>query len=222
MSDSVFATIVAAGITMCFGLILALAGYKFFLVLLPIFGFFFGLAFGAHSIQALFGDGFFATTASWVTGFFVGLLFAVLAYLFWVFAVAIAAGSLGYTIATGLLTWIGLDFGVLVWLIGVGLGLVFAFGAIVLNLQKLVVIVATAMVGAGAILGTFVALFSSEKASQIVEQPLKSAADVGPLYLLLYLFVAALGIAVQLATSQHYEMEHYNRWAPSSSPSPPA
>lgn len=215
MSDSVFATIVAAAITMCFGLVLAFIGYKLFLVLLPIFGFFFGLAFGAHSIQALFGDGFFATTASWVTGFFVGLLFAVLAYLFWIFAVALAAGSLGYTVATGLLTWIGLDFGVLVWLVGVALGIAFAFGAIVLNLQKIVVIVATAMVGAGAILGTFVALFSAEEAAQIVEQPLKSAADIGPLYLLLYLFVAAMGIGVQLATSQGYELEKYNRLQPS-------
>ena len=181
-------------------------------MLLPIFGFFFGLAFGAHSVQALFGDGFFATTSSWVVGFFVGLLFSVASYLVWVFAVAIAAGSLGYTIATGLLTWIGLDLGVLVWLVGVALGVVFALAALMLNLQKLVVIVATAMVGAGAILGTFVALFSSQEAAQIVEDPLKSAADVGPLYLLLYLFVAALGIGVQLATSRSYEVERYNRW----------
>ena len=181
-------------------------------MLLPIFGFFFGLAFGAHSVQALFGDGFFATTSSWVVGFFVGLLFAVASYLFWVFAVAVAAGSLGYTIATGLLTWIGLDLGVLVWLVGVALGVVFALAALMLNLQKLVVIGATAMVGAGAILGTFVALFSSQEAAQIVEDPLKSAADLGPLYLLLYLFVAALGIGVQLATSRSYEVERYNRW----------
>jgi hypothetical protein len=97
---------------------------------------------------------------------------------------------------------------------------VFAVTALVLNLQKLVVIVASAMLGAGAILGTFVALFSSERASQIVEEPLQSAADVGPLYLLLYLFVAALGIAVQLATSQRYEIERYNRLAPTAS-SPP-
>ena len=102
-------------------------------MLLPIFGFFFGIALGAHSIQALFGDGFLATTTSWVVGFFVGLLFAVLAYLFWVFAVAIAAGSLGYTIATGLLTWIGLDLGVFVWLVGMALGVVFAVTALVLN-----------------------------------------------------------------------------------------
>jgi hypothetical protein len=217
MNDSVFATIVAAAITMCFGLVLAFLGYRFFMVLLPIFGFFFGLAFGAHSIQALFGDGFLATTSSWVVGFFAGLVFAVLSYLFWVVAVAIAAGSLGYTIATGILTWIGLDLGVLVWLVGVALGVVFAFGALVLNLQKLVVIVATAMVGAGAILGTFVTLFSSEKIDQIADHPLKTAADVGPLYLLLFLFVAALGVGVQLVTSRDYEIQQYNRWAATTS-----
>lgn len=212
MNDSVFATIVAAAITMCFGLVLAFLGYRFFLVLLPIFGFFFGLAFGAHSIQALFGDGFLATTSSWVVGFFTGLVFAVLSYLFWVVAVAIAAGSLGYAIATGFLTWLGLDLGVLVWLVGVALGVVFAFGALMLNLQKLVVIVATAMVGAGAILGTFVTLFSSESIKAIADHPLKAAADVGPLYLLLFLVVAAMGIGVQLITSRDYEIEQYNRW----------
>ena len=211
MNDPVFATIVAAAITMCFGLVLAFIGYRLFLVLLPIFGFFFGLAFGAHSIQALFGDGFLATTTSWVVGFFVGLAFAVLSYLFWVVAVAIAAGSLGYAIATGFLTWLGIDLGVLVWLVGVGLGVVFAVGALVLNLQKLVVITATAMVGAGAVLGTFLALFSSEEVEQLVDHPLKAAADVGPLYLLLYLFVAGLGIGVQLVTTRGYEMERYNR-----------
>jgi len=215
MQDSVFATIVAAAITMCFGLVLAFLGYRFFLVLLPIFGFFFGLALGAHTIQTLFGDGFLATTTSWVTGFFVGLAFAVLSYLFWAIAVAIAAGSLGYAIATGFLTWLGLDLDVVVWLVGVAAGVVLAVVALMLNLQKLVVIVATAALGAGAVLGTFVALFSSAKIAELADHPLKAAADVGPLYLLLYLFVAALGIGVQLITSRTYEVERYNRWTAS-------
>jgi len=70
---------------------------------LPIYGFFFGLSFGAHSVQALFGDGFLSTTTSWVVGFFVGLLFAVLSYFFWYAVVLIAAGVLGVLLVGSML-----------------------------------------------------------------------------------------------------------------------
>jgi hypothetical protein len=50
--DSFLALACAGLIGILFGLVLAFAGYRFFLILLPIFGFFFGLAFGAQAIQA--------------------------------------------------------------------------------------------------------------------------------------------------------------------------
>ena len=64
-------------------------------------------------------NGFLATVTSWVVGFVVALIFALLSYLFYAVAVAIISGSLGYAIAVGLLTWIGLDMNFLVWLIGI-------------------------------------------------------------------------------------------------------
>jgi hypothetical protein len=58
-------------------------------------GFFFGLAIGAQGVQALFGDGFLSTTFSWIVAFFLGLLFALLSYLFWYVAVALVGGIWG-------------------------------------------------------------------------------------------------------------------------------
>ena len=113
-SGSVLGNLVAGALLLFLGGVVAFGGYRLFLILLPIYGFFFGLSFGAHSVQALFGDGFLSTTTSWVVGFFVGLLFAVLAYLFWVIAVAIAAGSLGYSLVAGLFSLLGADLDVLV------------------------------------------------------------------------------------------------------------
>ena len=75
-------------IALLVGLIIAFNGYRLFLVLLPIWGFFFGFGLGAQTIQALFGGGFLATTTSWVVGFVVALVFAVLSYLFYMVAVA--------------------------------------------------------------------------------------------------------------------------------------
>ena len=116
---SVLGTLLAGGILLFLGSLIAFAGYRLFLILLPIYGFFFGLAFGAHTVQALFGDGFLSTTTSWVVGFFAGLLFALLSYLFWAFAVAVVAGSLGYALVAGFFSLFGADLDVLVWIVGV-------------------------------------------------------------------------------------------------------
>ena len=54
---SVLGTLLAGGLLLFLGSLIAFAGYRLFIVLLPIYGFFIGLSFGAHSVQALFGDG---------------------------------------------------------------------------------------------------------------------------------------------------------------------
>src|SRR6478609_11494068 len=80
MATDSFLSLACTGmIGLLFGSILAFSGYRFFIFLLPIWGFFWGFGLGAQSIQALFGNGFLSDITSWVVGFFVGLLFAVLA-----------------------------------------------------------------------------------------------------------------------------------------------
>jgi hypothetical protein len=204
---------VGAAILLFLGSLVAFAGYRLFLILLPIYGFFFGLSFGAHSVQALFGDGFLSTTTSWVVGFFVGLLFAVLSYMFWVIAVAIAAGSLGYGLVAGLFSLFGADLNVLVWVVGVAVGIVFAIAAIALNLQKAVVIVATALVGAWAVIGTFLLLFETATPAEIAEGGAKMVLKDHPLWFIVFFVVALLGMAFQFVVNRGYEIRSYNRWA---------
>jgi hypothetical protein len=215
-SGSVLGNLVAGALLLFLGGLVAFGGYRLFLILLPIYGFFFGLSFGAHSVQALFGDGFLSTTTSWVVGFFVGLFFAVLAYLFWVVAVAIAAGSLGYSLVAGLFNLFGSDLNALVWILGVAVGIVFAFAAVVLNLQKVIVIVATALLGAWAIVATFLFLFTSATPEAIAESGAKAVLDDHPLWLLMFAAVAALGTVFQFQVNRGYEIERYNRWKGSS------
>lgn len=210
---SVLGNIVGAAILLFLSGLVAFAGYRLFLILLPIYGFFFGLTFGAHSVQALFGDGFLSTTTSWVVGFFVGLVFAVLAYLFWLVAVAIAAGSLGYGLVAAFFGLFGADLNVLVWIVGLAVGIVFALGAIVLNLQKVVVIVATALVGAWGVIGTFLLLFGTAKLADIAESGAKMVLDDHPLWFLMFLAVAVFGAAFQFMVNRGYEIEQYNRWS---------
>ena len=210
--SSVFGTIVGGMILLFLGSLVAFAGYRLFLFLLPIYGFFVGLSIGAHSVQALFGDGFLSTTTSWVVGFFVGLVFAVLSYLFWVLAVGIVAGSLGYALVAGFFGLFGADLDLLVWIVGIAVGIVFAIGAILFNLQKPVVIVSTALLGAWTIVGTFLFLLTNATAERIAEEGPKIILDDHPLWFVIYAIVAVFGMLFQFRVNRGYEIETYNRW----------
>lgn len=212
MTTESFLALACAGlIAFLFGLAMTFAGYKFFLVLLPIWGFFFGLWLGAQSIQALFGVGFLSTVTSWVVGFLVGAIFAVLSYFFWLFAVAILGGSLGYYAAVGLLQWIGLDMGILVWLIGIVAGIALAAVVIFFNLQKWLVIVATSVLGAATIIGSFTVMFNP--AVQLLENPIQVMLQTSPLLMLIFIVLAVLGIVVQVRSTRSVELTTYNRWS---------
>ena len=113
MTTSVFFSLACSSmIALFFGAVLAFNGYRLFIFLLPVWGFFFGFVFGAQAIQAILGTGFLSDVTSWVIGFIVALVFAVLSYLFYFFAVALLAGSLGYSLGVGIML------AILPWLLG--------------------------------------------------------------------------------------------------------
>ncbi|MBV9597960.1 MAG: DUF4203 domain-containing protein [Chloroflexi bacterium] len=208
--ESFLALIVGGMIALLFGVVLLLAGYRFFLFLLPIWGFFFGFGLGAESVQALFGDAFLSTVTSWVVGFVVALIFAVLSYVFYFAAVAMVGGALGYALGVGVLEAIGLNFGFIAWIVGIVVGIIFAIGVIVLNIQKIVVIIATAILGAGVIVATFLALFGGTSA-QVTLNAVHTALQASPLWTITFIVLAIIGIAVQYQSTRRFEVEVYNR-----------
>jgi hypothetical protein len=199
-------------IAILFGLTLAFMGYRLMWIVLPIFGFFFGFALGAQTLQLLFGLGFLATITSWIVGFIVGAIFAVLSYLFYFLAVALLAGAAGYGLAVGLLTAIGLDPGFIVWLIGVIAGVVVALVVLRFNIQKYAVIVITAFGGTGVIIYTLLAGFGDLSPVEMLTDPVATAVSESWLWFLFFVIVAGAGIFFQLQTSRAYEVEEYDRW----------
>jgi hypothetical protein len=221
-TDSFFALAITAMIAMFFGFVLSFSGYRFFLILLPIFGFFYGFGLGAHSIQALFGGAFLATVTGWVIGFLVGVVFAVLSYLFYLFGVALIAGALGYSVGVGLMMAIGFDFGFLAWVVGIVLGIVCAVGAIALNIQKWIIVIATSLLGAGVIVGTFLFIFGGLPSAQVTQNPVRYTLQTSPFWLFIFFLIAGLGIAAQYATTRRLEIETYDRLSDMSSEPAPA
>ena len=140
----------AIGLAFCF------YGFKLFLILLPIWGFFAGFLIGAELTTTLLGGadadaGFLATVTGWVIGFILGLVFAVLSYLYYWVAVILLGGALGYQLTYGVLEWlnIGAD-GLIAFILALIVGAIFAVGFFILQMPAVLVIVATAISGAGA------------------------------------------------------------------------
>ena len=202
-----------AMIGLLFGLALVFGGYRLFLFLLPIWGFFFGFGLGAQTLQVIFGVGFLATVSSWVVGFIVGAIFAVLSYLFYTIAVALLSGSFGYGLAVGLLTAIGLDFGFLVWLIGIVVGVVVAGVVLYFNIQKYAIILITAVGGTSAIIFTLLALFGNLTPAQLLLAPVRVAFQNSFLWVIFFVVMVVAGFVVQLRDTRNFEIESYNRMA---------
>lgn len=145
------------------GLAFAFYGFRVFLILLPIWGFFAGFVLGAAAMDALFPDaGFLVEVSSWVIGFILGLVFAVLSYLYYWVAIILLGGVLGYQLTYGVFQWIGFenaDNSILVFILALVVGAIFAVGFMLLRMPAVVVIVVTAISGAGAtIAGVLIAL----------------------------------------------------------------
>jgi hypothetical protein len=200
-------------ISLLSGLALVFLGYRLLWIILPIWGFFFGFALGAQTLQALFGIGFLATIASWIVGFFVGALFAVGSYLFYFVAVALLAGSFGYALGVGLLTAIGLDFGFIVWLVGIVAAVAVAAAVLYFDIQKYAVILITALGGTGVIVYTLLAAFGNLSLVELMFAPVLLALQDSFWWLLFFIVVAGTGVYVQLQANKDFEAEAYNRMA---------
>lgn len=124
-------------------------------------GFFAGFSATAGAIAGINGDKFLGTVLSWVMGFFVGLVIGILAFVFYEFAIVLAFASLGFTITSGILTFLNLDWNWLILVVGTLVGIIFGIAAIAMQLPMLVLIMATAFLGSAVIIYGLMLVFKT-------------------------------------------------------------
>lgn len=146
---------ILAGAMFCF------SGNALMRILFPFMGFFAGFSAGAGMITAISGDRFLGTVLGWVVGFFVGILFAVLAYFFYAFAIVLAFAGFGFAVTSGLLTLLNLDWNWLVVLLGTAVGILFGITAIVMSLPLMVLVVATGFFGSAVVIYGLMLVFNT-------------------------------------------------------------
>ncbi|MBP7807609.1 DUF4203 domain-containing protein [Candidatus Saccharibacteria bacterium] len=134
------------------GALFCFSGNIMMRILFPFMGFFAGFSVGAGAIAAISGDGFLGTVLGWTAGLFVGLLFALLAYFFYSFAIVLAFAGLGFSITSGLLSILHMDWNWLVVILGTVVGIIFGIFAIISSMPLIVLVIATAFFGSAVII----------------------------------------------------------------------
>lgn len=198
----IFAALFAAlfGIAFCF------YGYRVFMVMLPIWGFFGGFWMGAMGTSLILGTGFLATVTGWVVGFGLGLVGAILSYLFYLGGVAWVAGSFGAALGSGFMALLGFESGFLVFAVALSSGVVLAILTLVLNIQRYIINTITAAGGAKAILLAImlilgrVSLADLQAAGNAIQPVLQDSV----FWWLAWLIIASIGLAFQLRTNREY------------------
>jgi hypothetical protein len=205
-----FQTVFTSLLVIMLGLALCFTGYRFFTILVSIWGFIAGFQFGATIFTNIFGQGFLSTVISWVVGLLVAIFAAAIAYLFYAAAVVLLAGFVGYQLGIGIMAGLGFNDGWLTFLVGLLVGLAWVAVAIYLHFPKVLVLILTSLAGAELLLGgVFLAL------GRITLTGLRFGA-VGAivrdnwLWGLLYLAIAAVGFYFQWRTTQTFVVEEYS------------
>ena len=100
------------------GAVILFAGQFVLRLVIPIWGFFAGFAFGAGLFAGLADERFLGTVLGWISGFVCALIFAVLAYFFYAVAVMLAMAAFGFAIGSGLVVALGIDWNWVAVLVG--------------------------------------------------------------------------------------------------------
>jgi hypothetical protein len=182
---------IIAGGTMLF------AGQLVLRLVLPIWGFFAGFAFGAGLVAGFADERFLGTVLGWVLGLIFALVFAVLAYLYFAVAVIFAMAGFGFAIGSGLVVALGIDWNWVAVLVGVAVGAVFGLVSVFANMPMIVLVVLSSISGAVAVVAGLMLLVGALDSADFTRGAFTNAVEDSWGWYLILLALALFGIVAQ-------------------------
>ena len=179
------------------GAAMLVAGQFVLRLVIPIWGFFAGFAFGAGLVAELADERFLGTVLGWALGLVFALVFAVLAYLYYYIAVTLAMGAFGFAIGSGLVVAIGIDWNWVAVLVGLGIGVLLGLLSIFTNMPMIVLVVFSSIAGAAIVVGGLMLLVGSLNSADFTRGDFTDTVENGWVWSLLVVVLAFVGIFIQ-------------------------
>jgi hypothetical protein len=181
------------------GLAMLVAGRFVLRLMLPIWGFFAGFAFGAGLIADITDERFLATALGWVLGLLFALIFAVLAYLYYYVAIVLVMAAFGFAIGSGLVVALGIDWSWVAVLVGLVVGIALGLLSMIVNMPMIVLVVVGSFAGAVGVVGGLMLLVGELNSSDFSRGDFTDTVSNSWVWSLLLVVLAIAGILIQAA-----------------------
>ena len=201
------------------GLAVCFFGLRFWFILLPVFGAVTGFFVGARVMQDIFSTGFLSTTVSWIVGIVVAIVFALLSWYVWYAGAIILAGAVGASLFTGILHAINNQpWGLVTFIVALIGAVIFAVGALMLNLPIYIVIINSAIGGASPAIAGLLTLLGTVTTVELANGVTFAVVDetsrgLSWLWVLAWIVLAIAGIYYQLRSVGEIRLPE-QRWVP--------
>jgi hypothetical protein len=179
------------------GGVMLFAGQFVLRIVLPIWGFFAGFAFGAGLWAGFADERFLGTVLGWVTGFVFALIFAVFAYLYYAVAVILAMAAFGFAIGAGLVVALGIDWNWVAVLVGLLFGAVLGVVSVFGNMPMIVLALVSSIGGAVSVVAGLMLLVGSLNSATFTEGAFSDEVQSSWGWSLLLLALAIVGFVAQ-------------------------
>jgi hypothetical protein len=180
------------------GIAMLVAGQFVLRLMIPIWGFFAGFAFGAGLVAGFADERFLGTVLGWVLGLVFALVFAILAYLYYYVAIVIAMGAAGFAIGSGIVVALGIDWNWVAVLVGLALGILVGLVSVFADIPMIMLIVIGSIAGAVGVVGGLMLLFGSLDTADFSRGDFTDTVSNNFLWWLLFVVLVVGGVVIQL------------------------
>ena len=179
------------------GGVMPVAGLFMLRLVIPIWGFLAGFAFGAGIVAKFANEHFLGTVLGWVLGLVFAVIFAVLAYLYYYVAIVLAMGAAGFAIGSGIVVAFGISWNWVAVLVGLAVGIVLGLVSVFANVPMMVLVFVGSIAGAVGVTGGLMLLVGSLNSVEFSRGDFTDTVSNSLGWSLLLLVLAVGGIVIQ-------------------------
>jgi len=189
-------------IILLIGLALCFAGYRLFRVILVIWGLLTGFQLGTLLATQLFGEQYAGTALQWIAGAVVAVILALLAYFLYKWQIVLAGALVGYFLGTALASALNMTPGWVIIVFGLVGAIILGALVLILDLPRLIIILSTAIVGAGVAIAGLLLLLSQINLRDLSGGITGPIARVSGIWTVVWLVLLIVGITFQWTTTR--------------------